>query len=159
MWYNSPQQEDATKEWLQYEVDRYREDEERRMEEKRLEREQRKQEREEAYEERLRTATTWYEALQKQATLMGREACLFDDEDTYFSGGAAACRRAMEIWREEEGRLAEQIKALESKIAALKDDVRICVGERLAEESDNEGWQEVARALQEEDDPEWWLNW
>ena len=159
MWYSSPSHEDSTKEWLQYEVDRYREEEQRRMDEERQAREQRKREREEAHEERLRTASSWYEALQKQVILMRREAGLFDDGDTYFSSGANACQRAMDIWREEEERAKEQIKAFEKRIAAIKNDIKVAVGERLAEESDEDGWQEVARALKEESNPEWWLNW
>lgn len=159
MWYTSPQQENECNEWMRHEIDRYREEEQQRMDEDRRAREQREQERKEAYEERLRTASTWYEALQKQVTLMRREASLLDDGDTYFYSGADACQRAMDIWREEEGELAGQIKELEGQIAALKDGVKVRVGQRLAAESDNDGWQEVARELQEEDDPEQWLNW
>jgi hypothetical protein len=129
------------------------------MDEERQTREQRKREREEAYEERLRTASSWYEALQKQVILMRREARLFDDGDTYFSNGANACQRAMDIWREEEERAKEQIEELEKRIAAIKDDIKITVGKRLETESDEDGWQEVARVLKEESDPEWWLNW
>jgi len=144
---------------MQYELDRYREEEQRRMNEERQQREERERERKEIQEERLRTASTWYEALQKQIILMRREANLFDDGDTYFSSGANACQRAMDIWREEEKGCQGVIEELEKQIAAIKDNIKVSVGERLATESEEDGWQEVARVLQEETDPEWWLNW
>lgn len=133
-------------------------------------RESRLQARREAYEWSMRQADTWPEALEKQASLMGSEAYLDDPEgeygefDTYFRDGGAACRRALEVWREEEQAIAPEIEALQRQITALRDGVRLKVAAQVREEGNGrDGWLHVAGALEEyEEHPgalSAWLNW
>jgi hypothetical protein len=146
--------------YLRYELDQYREAEHRRLDEEQEQRERRVQKRKKMREEQLRTASNWYQALVNQATLLSREASIFVDEcSSYFSDGADACSRALELWREEEEKRQKEIEALEQQIATIKAEIKVAVGERLAQESNTEGWREVARALREEDNPQRWLNW
>lgn len=154
--------------WEQMELERYQAEERQRWEDERRERERQAQIRKEEREERLRYAETWKEALSKQAYLMDREQNavffgdpLYDDEDTYFSSGADACRRALEIWKEEEVEAKGAIAELQARIQAIKDQIRVNVGKKLAEESDLDGWQSVASALygDEYEGPSDWLYW
>jgi len=110
-------------------------------------------------EERLRSASNWYEALQRQVFLMRRQARMLDDGDTWFDDGANACQRAMRLWREEKELREDDIAELQSRIAAIEEDIRDRVAWQLEQESAADGWQEVARALREEKDPEQWLDW
>lgn len=124
-----------------------------------------------------RQADTWPEALHKQAALFERESSqirawhLEDPEaaadfpDDMFGPGAAACRRALELWPEAEAAVADEISALEAKIAELRASIAQTVADRLDEENadDMRGWHHVANALRETDEEPHalhnWLYW
>jgi len=136
------------------------------------EREQRLEERRQMRDWSNRHADDWPESLRNQMFLMGREtvgegaewleewgrnsACM------YFTEGVAACRRALQIWPGEEARVADEIAALEQRIAELKDSVRVNVGKRLDQEKryQSPGWHGISAILQDlDEDPSSWLNW
>lgn len=149
-------------EYAQREAEEQRERAERLERERENERRQREQERRERYEELRHIASSWPDALRKQAGLYQREANLFSDGDTWFSDGAAACRRALEIWSAVDSDTSAQIAELERQIAALRTHQRYSVGVQLATEANGRGgWQDVANTLSgdEYDDPSDWLNW
>lgn len=167
-YYRQPTQDDAY--YLQLELDDLRSQMEAEREREYQEQQRRIQERQESYEWRQRQASTWPEALQNQATLMSAEAHLDDPEgalgeiDTWFSDGAAACRRALAIWHEEEQGIAPEIEALQKQIAALRDSVRLKTATRLREETNGrDGWRSVAGAINEYEEDAGvlsaWLNW
>ena len=136
------------------------------------ERDERERDRTEAYESRQRemeermnawrrSATGWPDALSKQAYLFGQESDPIDENDNispWFSQGAAACRRAIEIWGEEEAKVQPQIDELMAQVATLRDTVRFSVADRLEAEGYS---RDVAGALREftEGDCELWLDW
>lgn len=129
------------------------------------ERENRTRERMRAYEERARTATTWPEALRKQAALFAREAtisCGYDDSiGDEFRARQHACERALELWQEEASQLNDQLEALKVQLDALLNSIRFSVADRL--EAENPGTaKDVAQALRdysEDDDLSEWLRW
>ncbi len=109
-----------------------------------------------------RTAANWPECLSKQAILFAGEAGTLDDDGTdYFADGAAACERALVLWREEEARVQPEIENLEQQLADLRASISVSVAERLLSESSNQGYKSVADALYEYDDNscEQWLDW
>lgn len=136
------------------------------------ERDERERERTEAYEKRQRdmqeristyerTATSWPDALSKQAYLFDREADPIDEDDNispWFAQGAAACRRALEMWSEEEAKVQPQIDALMEQVAKLRNSVRFAVADRLDAEGHS---KDVAGALREYTDADCgiWLDW
>lgn len=136
------------------------------------ERDERERERTEAYETRQRemaermhqwqrSATGWPDALSKQAYLFGQESDPIDEDDNispWFVQGAAACRRALEMWSEEEAKAQPQIDALMEQVAKLRDSVRFAVADRLDAEGHS---KDVAGALREytDADCEIWLDW
>jgi len=110
------------------------------------------------------TATTWPEALQKQADLMAAEA--YDDDDpgsigAYFARGELACKSALEIWREEEQKVASEISNLQRKIDLMRVCLRVAVANRLDEEMPDNC--SVATAMREvpetKEDLSEWLSW
>lgn len=147
----------------------HRANEDARREREIQERHARIRERMDEREANFRQASTWPEALSKQATLLGQNVYLEDGseptEDYFFTGGKEACKRALELWKEEEPKVAEQIVELERQIAALRDGIATTVGQRLEAENEknNRGWASIAAALQEmhEDEDVFsdWLNW
>lgn len=137
-------------------------------EEREREEARREHERRERYEEQRRTASTWKEALDKQAGLMMREYHQYpelygEEQDNYFQTGAEACQRALTIWAEIEPEYKAQIQALEEQIDALHTHLRQEVGKKLRAErqTTSHGWENVADALNGDEyaDPSDWLNW
>lgn len=116
------------------------------------------------WENKQRTASTWPEALRKQIDLYGIEAhqdSEHDDTGAWFIEQVEACKRALELWREEEQKIAPALADLQRQIDALRDGIRLAVADRLeAEMPDND---HVARTLREtpedEDELSAWLDW
>jgi len=154
---------------LQNENDQYRDREERRWREEEKRREEPAKEIREEIESRYRSARTWREALEKQVFLYRREANQYPliDEATGlddFAVSAEACTRACQIWDELAGIKQAEIEALEAKLEALRDSIRIEVAQRLRAETSGQlgsGSIEsfVIKSLLEGGDPEDWLNW
>jgi len=149
--------------YLELEVEHCRKAEWEREEEWMREREERVREREERRECEMRCADDWPEALAKQVVLFEREAALWSADDaefvdTWFGPGAEVCRRALEIWREVEAERQPEVDALRARIAAIEDGIREVVARRLECEGGGAAWEDVVRALRE-DDPEGWLCW
>lgn len=147
--------------YLEEELERerqWRRDEE---EARQREREEQRRWRREQAQMDARTADNWREAVQKQAWLFEAEADEFDRESgSYFAEGAAACRRALELWNGEEAGVSEEIAKLEQRIQELKDSVRFNVGKKLEGERDTQGWRLTASELQDPDaDFNRWLYW
>jgi len=147
--------------FAQDELDRYRLAEQRRLDEERQSREDRRREFDEQIKLEERTATSWPEALGKQATLFRREAAQWitdGDPDNLFGPGAQACDRALEIWKEIAAGKQAAIDELKAQIAAIQDSIRVETADRLEAESKIEGWRYVATALRTEDMNRW-LYW
>lgn len=151
---------------LEWELEDARRREEERREEELRQFEQRRQERQERWDFEMRQATTWPEALGKQASLMGGEAHLDQwGDDNYFGDGRDSCKRALELWHEVEAEKRAEIEALEAKIKAIRDGIRFEVADRLEEEGDPEssGWMGTVSILRDYDeDPaklSRWLDW
>jgi hypothetical protein len=157
--------------------ERYLENELERLESERHEEyeecERRREERMREYRERAeahnRSASSWPEALSKQAYLFQREANDWpaddpdfpSEADDYFGPGSEACKRALVIWEEVEASKAEEIKALEAQIEALRESIKLEVSEKLLAEGVDKplGWKSVAWAIRDEEDPGRWLDW
>lgn len=155
--------------YTQYDVDYYRRQAEdaqdaleRHHREEREAQDRRRRERQEMYEERLRTADNWPDALRNQATLFGRETDLDNEADQYFTHGRDACDRALEIYHETEQEIQPQIDELQRQIDRMQFVIRQRTGERLATEAEGKSssWQQVADVLQDENsDIDSWLYW
>lgn len=151
-----------TERYLEAEIDRYRREENERQEREYRRREERRLEQKERWEMEKRTASTWPEALYKQAYLLQREANEAGefDSDNYFSEGALACERGLEIWKEVEVAKQEAIAKLERQIQAIKDGIRIEVAEKLeAESGGRQGWRGIARSIADDTDLNNFLYW
>lgn len=124
--------------------------------------ERRRAERRGQYEENLRQASSWPEALRKQIVLMGREA--LEEKDypeelgTYFTDTIAGCKRALEIWPEVELGRQSEIDALMAQVEQIKFEVRQAVGDIL--HSEDAKFRELADMLRDrEADPSSWMDW
>ena len=150
---------------LEDELFRYQEAERLGLEEAMERSRQRAQESKAEYEQGLRTATSWREALRNQAILLEKESGLDDPSghngtpDTFFGDGAKACRRALELWREIEAARQVEIDELKAKLAGIQDEVKQSVALQLSLEGTRPGWSMVASALHTEDDFNSWLDW
>jgi len=156
--------------YLQSELDDYRAADERRAEKEERARRERRREREEDFRVLERQATDWPEALRKGAMLYRREVGEYErDTDAdgnppptaFWEQSAAACERALEIWREVEQEQAAEVAALEARLAGLRDAVRLETARRLRLVSPvgaNAEHEMVARALLEME-PEGFLDW
>lgn len=130
------------------------------------ERERRREEwRAEADYERRR-ADDWKEAVEKQIGLLSAEARHEDDddptEDHFFSSGADACRRALEIWPIVEETYAEARGRLLVQLANIEDQIVRTVAEQLQIEAVGKpgGWKAVANELASPSgSPSEWLDW
>jgi hypothetical protein len=145
-----------------YEADELRRERDRLVEAQYAADQERRRQRIAQYEYQEREASTWPEALRKQAGLLGREVYLEDDsdptEDHFFSRSAAACRRALELWSVEEAKVSPQIADLQRQIDVIRDGIRLAVADAL----DAEGAEKsIANALREhnEDACEEFLQW
>lgn len=163
--------------WLEDQLEQERQWRREQEEQARREREARREEARMRAQESYRQADTWPETLRKQAALMGRESAelrsfIVEDpelvaslSDDMFGPGAAACERALEIWKEEAAGVEQTIKDLEAEIQRLRDHVRFAVADRLdAENPDGaRGWQLVTRELRETPEEPGalsrWLTW
>jgi len=118
-----------------------------------------------------RQATTWPEALHKQAVLMVSDAP-GDDDFAYrwFVDGSNACHYAWyEAWPETELAYGPQIEALQRKISdaeAQLAEVRAQIARDVADQVEQHaagraGWEGIAHALREypEARVSEWLNW
>lgn len=162
----TPEQLASDLEYAQSERDRLQEQVDAALRRDEERREQRREENRERYESDLREADDWPEALRNQIVLFGREADQeiedlkhYNDPNMYFTRGVAACRRALEIWEEEEAKIEDQTAELQRQIDALRGDLRIKVADRL--EAENPDYASVAGALTSYDESEVsnWLNW
>jgi len=148
--------------YLEDELFRYQEAESQRNEDATERSRRRVQESKAEYEQHLRTATSWREALHNQAILLDREAETdgdLDENDTFFIDGAEACRRALKLWTAVEATRQAEIDALTAKLAAIQEEIRQEVAVQLALENTRRGWTMVADALHTEDDYNHWLDW
>lgn len=156
------QRKDPDTEYLEDQLEQYKEYERKRNKEAAEKQAQKKKDRQEYLYNEYRTAETWPEALQKQASLMAREANWEAGENfkrgTYFYDSVKACERGLEIWREVEDAKQAKIKELQRQLEATRDEIRFEVAQQLASESDKVGWQGVASSI-EEDTLEGWLDW
>lgn len=122
----------------------------------------RRAEREAYRHHELRTASTWPETLRKQAALHRAEAYLDDNDDVghYFINVTNACNRALELWNEEEAKIADQVAALLARVAELRDGVRLAVADRLDSEKMDSGVAAMLRDTPEDaGELSAWLNW
>jgi hypothetical protein len=134
--------------YAQWERDRLQEQADAAQQREEERRDQRRRESSERYESDLKQADDWPEALRNQIVLFGREADLEardKDPHMYFTKGVAACRRALEIWEEEETGIEDQVAELQRQLNALRSDLRIKVADRL--EAENPDFASVAGAL------------
>lgn len=157
--------------YLERELEEAREREERRINEADRQREERMREYRERSEANSRSASTWPEALHKQAYLFRCEANDWPagdpdfpiEPDDYFTPGAEACKRALEIWNEVAASRQNAIEALEDQIQIIKNGIRQEVSEKLLAEGADKpaGWKSVASAIAEIDEDEVgsWLYW
>ena len=140
--------------YLKQELDDLRYREQRRVDDEIRARKERDREREAVYEEGLRMANDWPEALQNQMILMGREASLDEGEygseaslDNWFVDGKRACERALELWKIVEASKQERIVQLRRELDGIQDEIRLEVAARLNEESHRPGWNGIAKML------------
>lgn len=170
MYYGRDSQKTDRELYLENELERYRRDEEERYERQEVERQERRRQQKESWEVANRTASTWPEALRKQAYLFEREANEWPpndpdfpcEPDDLFGPGAAACKYALSIWDEVAASKRDAIEALEAQIKTIKDSVRIEVADKVESQGNNvAGWKQVAQALREHSENELsaWLNW
>lgn len=118
------------------------------------------------------TIFSWPQALKLQAGRCRLEANLtnIDTEDSsYWTSGAAACEKALELWSEEMGKVAvqrdrviHQIAELMEQKRRLRRSVAVAVADRLKNEGDT-GEAMVAGALrdlnEEGGELNGWVNW
>lgn len=118
---------------------------------------------EQQWNNEMRTASTWPETLRKQAALHRAEAYLDDDNDDvgrYFTNVTITCNRALELWNEEEAKIADQVAALLARVAELHDGVRFAVADHLDGEGMDSGVAAMLRDTPEDaDELSAWLNW
>jgi len=157
--------------YLEDQLEQERQQRREEQEQRQRAREQRMEEYHEQHEHWMRSADGWPEAIDKQIALMSRESwgeglswISYPTflHDMYFTESVAACRRALQIWKDEEAKVADEVAALEQRITELKNGIRFNVGERLEREKyyKSPGWQGVVNTLNDEDsDPAAWLNW
>lgn len=148
------------------EAARLREDRDREIDEQQRKRDLDRRERMAQYEEHYRQATNWPEALQKQERLLAKEVHLEIDDDPdethFFSTSRDACALARSMWVEEAAKVAPQLAELQRQIAAIQDEIRNSVADRLEAASTTVGARNVASAMREYNTPEdlsEWLNW
>lgn len=103
-------------------------------------------------EESLHTASTWLEALGKQARLHQIEADAEAEDagevgDTWWSDMIYACTLAHELYSDNLAKCQVQIAALEAQITALKNQARLDTANELDNGAD--GRREVAKAMRE----------
>ena len=105
-----------------------------------------------------RQADNWPEALSKQEGLF--HASIDDGEETYFSDGAKACARALELWHQVEATRNSEIETLKARLDAIQVEIKTSVASLLREEGSSQGWVQVASALEDDDmTPTEWLQW
>jgi len=157
-------------EYLEYELERERNDRRLAEEHERDLANQREKERRYKAERSYRQASTWPEALDKQASLMCREYNQYPEEpkeEDMFWTGAEACKRALAIWPEEAGKVEKEIEQLLERVEKLRQGVVEAVGIRLEAEwtgqdagSGRAGWMGIAVSLKDpETDLDSWLDW
>jgi hypothetical protein len=147
---------------------------ERIRQERNHDRERARAERMRDYEDALREAGSWPEALRKNAYLLDREARpdaklqaeaeQSDDPDfrhwaeddrklaQWFADSADACLRALELWGEVGARYTVEIERLRREWKAE-------VVERLKAERPDDGWQNTVSEIEQYDDPAELLQW
>lgn len=146
------------KEYLEQRLDEVHRTNEEREQRSRDEREQRRSEWKQEWDRNYRTATTWPEALSKQAALSQRET--WDEDETgFFTQTVAACNKALEIWPGIAGKRQAEIEALRAQLAFIQLEIQCEVADELARTNQTPGWNQVALALREDTDLNAWLNW
>lgn len=135
---------------LEDELDSYREAESRRMDEEIRKRREQQRERHEEYEEQMRTASDWPEALQKNITLCQRE-CAGDNESgqEFWNANIAACETAIALWDDVEKSKQGEIEELERRLAAVRDSIKTEVADRLEKSDARREFKDVATALRD----------
>lgn len=147
---------------LEYQLDEERRERERQQDERARADKERREEHAREAKERYRTATTWPEALAKQAHLMRAESYLDDETDAWFGDYASACDRGLVLWREIAATRADEIDALYQRLSEINDEIRRATGARLMAECDSEkqGWRQCADALLDDSTSlDAWLDW
>lgn len=154
--------------YLEDELERERESarERERIEGERREAQQREREEMWRYEERQ--ASSWPEALRKNARLCSREIdpdFEAGDGDYFFTDSAASCERALVIWAEREKTHSKRIEELQQLIEQEKEAIKQEVADQLEKETPmrkekpSYGWSGTAQQLRDLDDPSEMLNW
>jgi len=140
--------------YLKAELDDLRYREQRRMDDEIRAHKERDRERKAVYEERLRTANDWSEALQNQMVLMGREAVYESDGassddpcEIWFTDGKQACERALELWKEIETSKQSRVEQLRRELDGIQDEIRLEVAARLNDENQRPGWASISTML------------
>lgn len=154
---------DETSEELQRERDRLEYELRQEREDRARELAARRQDRAEEVARYERQASTWPEALEKQAMLSALEAAQFPDEvGEWFRNVAEACKVAGKLWREEAAAVAGEVAELQRQIMELRKGVRIRVAQRM-EGCTTPGADNVINALYEIDEDPYqlsaWLDW
>lgn len=147
------------KRYLESELEDARRRENERSEQESREREQRRREWKAEFESNYRTATTWPEALSKQASLSRKEIFPGDDSSDYFAQTAEACDKALEIWPEVAAEREDELESLRRQIRTIETEIRDTVALRLSAENESNAWRQVAQALRADYDKTEWLNW
>lgn len=145
-------------EFLEFQLEQYRNDERRRNEEENDQRRQRREDRRDRLESEYRTAYTWPEALEKQAYLMGKEVDEFDRDD-HFKNGRDACNRGIEIWQEVATTKKNEIDELHRRLAIIQDEIRLEVSLKLKAECTGIGGKGIADSIEEDVNFRDFLNW
>lgn len=123
-------------------------------------RERSRKERRAEYEQEQRSASSWPEALQKQAWLCQREINQYDTpemkgyfepEDGYFANLVKANEAALKIWH-------KIAAARQAEIDAIWNSIRNQVADELEAESDRSEYKQTAQALRD-DELENYLDW
>jgi hypothetical protein len=119
--------------YLEDELDREREQQQCKDDRREQERKAREETRHQEWDYEYRQASDWPDALEKQIYLCSREVREGEDEtvDNFFGNTVAACEKALELWPEVASSKQAEIEELEKKIAAIRDDIRLEVAEKL----------------------------
>lgn len=149
--------------YLEDELEHEREQSRREQERKEEARQQRQEEYRERREREARSANSWPEAFEKQASLCWREFNSWPNdvagvEDSYFEKLAQANEKALEIWREVSASKQAELDELQKQIEAVWDAVRNEVADKLIAANDHSTYKATAEAIRD-DQLDGYLDW